>query len=167
MVVPGALHGRLPRHGDHRERQGRRQPGVNISQNLLSIVHSHIGRIFLSCNHDTRDEHERRAIMKDKIVIPLFVAIVISVTSPLTAAADSWQEKMLFNPTPAQLEVEKSRSRIMIYNGLKDTQIVQAMDRQFDRIEHMMFTGTQVTDKSGEVIIDPDTGEARVEDDGC
>ncbi len=74
---------------------------------------------------------------------------------------------MLFNPTPAQLDVEQSRDRIMIYHGLKDVQIAEVMEQQFDRIEHMMFTGTVVTDDHGEPVIDAETGEEKVEDDGC
>ena len=42
-----------------------------------------------------------------------------------------------------------------------------ALDEQFDRIEYMMFTGTIVTDASGAVLTDPETGEIRVENDAC
>jgi hypothetical protein len=106
--------------------------------------------------------------MKDTIIITaLVIAAVMISHSATAAAADSWQEKMLFNPTPAQLDVEQSRDRIMIYHGLKDVQIAEAMEQQFDRIEHMMFTGTVVTDDEGQTVVDPDTGEALVEDDGC
>jgi hypothetical protein len=85
----------------------------------------------------------------------------------MATAADTWQEKILFNPTPEQIEMENERQRIMIYNGLKDVQVEQAMEHQFDRVEHMMFTGTVITDSNGEVEVDPDTGKALVEDDGC
>ena len=106
--------------------------------------------------------------MKDTIIIPMLVIITAFLSSPVTvSAADSWQEKMLFDPTPAQLETEKKRARIMIYHGLKDVQVTSAMEDQFDRIEHMMFTGTVVTDSRGETLIDEETGEATVEDDGC
>ena len=106
--------------------------------------------------------------MKDTIIIPMLVIITAFLARPVTvSAADSWQEKMLFNPTPAQLEMEQTRSRIMIYHGLKDMQVTTAMDDQFDRIEHMMFTGTMATDNQGEVLIDEETGEPKVEDDGC
>lgn len=73
-------------------------------------------------------------------------------------AQDSWQMRMLFNPPESQLEVEK-RGRIMIYDGLKDTQIEQVMDAQFDRIEAMMFVRT--------IITNDETDEETVEDDGC
>jgi len=105
--------------------------------------------------------------MKDIIVISTLVMLAVIVTHPAAASADSWQEKLLFSPTPAQLTMEESRDRIMIYEGLKDVQVAEAMDSQFDRIEHMMFTGTVVTDDQGEVLIDEETGNAMVEDDGC
>lgn len=80
--------------------------------------------------------------------------------------ADSWQEKMLFSPPPSQIELEK-RGRVMIYDGLTDTQVARAMDTQFDRIEAMMFVRTVVTDSLGTALRDTGTGELLVEDDGC
>ena len=106
--------------------------------------------------------------MKDTIIVPMLVIIAAMLIRPVTAsAADSWQIKMLFDPTPNQLEMEQMRSRIMIYHGLKDVEVTSAMDDQFDRIEHMMFTGTVATDSRGEALIDEETGEPVVEDDGC
>ena len=106
--------------------------------------------------------------MKDTNIIPMLVIIAAMLIRPVTVSAgDSWQVKMLFDPTPAQLEMEQTRSRIMIYHGLKDVEVTSAMDGQFDRIEHMMFTGTVATDSQGKVLIDEETGEPVVEDDGC
>jgi len=105
--------------------------------------------------------------MKDAIVISTVVMLAAIIAHPAAASADSWQERMLFKPTPAQLEMEKSRSRIMIYEGIKDVQVAEAMESQFNRIEHMMFTGTVVTDEQGEALIDKDTGQPVVEEDGC
>jgi hypothetical protein len=45
---------------------------------------------------------------------------------------EAWQERMLLSPSASQLEREK-RGGIVIYDGLKDTQISQAMNTQFDR----------------------------------
>ena len=55
----------------------------------------------------------------------------------------------------------------MIYDGLKDTQVAQAMDTQFDRIESMMFVRTVTTDATGEILRDKATGDVVVENDGC
>ena len=105
--------------------------------------------------------------MKDTIVVSALVVLAIIIAHPAMATADSWQERMLFSPTPAQLEVEQSRGRIMIYDGLKDIQVANALDSQFSRIENMMFTGTVVTDEQGETLVDEATGEVVVEQDGC
>ena len=105
--------------------------------------------------------------MKDTIKFIALAIIAITLSRPASAAADSWQERLLFDPSPAQLQMEQTRQRIMIYEGLTDTQVAQAMDRQFDRIEHMMFVGTIVTDSHGETVVDPETGAAMIEDDGC
>jgi len=93
------------------------------------------------------------------------IALSLGISGP-TQAADSWQEKMLFSPPPSQIELE-NRGRVMIYDGLTDTQIAQAMDIQFDRIESMMFVRTVVTDSQGEALRDTESGALVVEDDGC
>jgi hypothetical protein len=95
----------------------------------------------------------------------LFTVLMLGVAGP-TEAQDGWQEKMLFAPSASQLELEK-RGRIMIYDGLKDIQVAQAMDTQFDRIEAMMFVRTVTTDPGGEVLRDKETGNVVVENDGC
>ena len=105
--------------------------------------------------------------MKDSIVIPALILLAIIIANPVSASADSWQERMLFKPTPAQLDMERSRGRIMIYDGLLDVQVATAMEQQFDRVEYMMFTGTVVTDDRGEALVDEETGQVLVEDDGC
>jgi hypothetical protein len=47
-----------------------------------------------------------------------------------------------------------------------DSLVNQAMDKQFDRIQNMMFVGTIVTDVQGEPVVD-DQGDVIAEDDGC
>jgi hypothetical protein len=77
-----------------------------------------------------------------------------------------WQISMLLNPNEHQLEVEH-KGRVMIYDGLYSTEVNQAMEQQFDRIEHMMFTNTIMTDEAGQPLRDPKTGLVMVEEDGC
>lgn len=77
-----------------------------------------------------------------------------------------WQERRLFAPTDAELVRERS-GHVMIYEGMKDTDVELAMDREFRRLESMMFVGTLVTDDRGGVMLDEETGRPIVEDDGC
>jgi hypothetical protein len=72
------------------------------------------------------------------------------------SAAD-WQLQLLLEPSEQQLRVE-DKGRVVIYDGLKSTEIDKALDQQFERIEHMMFIRTQVAA--------PEGGYAQV-DDGC
>jgi len=101
-----------------------------------------------------------------RFVVPATI-ILLTLTAP-TAYADgnAWQMTNLFEPSPAQIEREH-KQRVMIYHGMKDTDVNRAMDEQFGRIETMMFTGTILTDDTGQPLRDPATGDIVVEDDGC
>ena len=107
-----------------------------------------------------------RSKSSDFVPVSLILTLLALGFVSSAAARDSWQEKMLFNPSPSQLELE-GRGRVMIYDGLTDTQVSQAMDTQFDRIESMMFVRTIATGSNGEVLRDKETGNVVVENDGC
>ena len=83
----------------------------------------------------------------------------------LLESQDTWQHNVLFEPTPTQLKREDKGS-IMIYDGLTDVTVAKALDKQFDRIENMMFTRVIRTGESGAPLRD-EAGEVMVEDDGC
>jgi len=74
--------------------------------------------------------------------------------------------RRLFEPTEAEREEEAS-GRIYIYDGLRDIDVEEAMDGEYERIENMMFIREKKTDEQGGVLKDPATGEDVVEDDGC
>ncbi len=78
----------------------------------------------------------------------------------------SWQVRQLLEPGKAWLGSE-SHGKILIYQGLKDTDVNSAMEDQYNRNEHMMFINTAVADMESQPLSDPDTGEIIVEDDGC
>jgi len=115
---------------------------------------------------------ERNTVMtttfKPVLYVQMYTIFMILMLGPMGSveARDNWQEQMLFNPSVNQLKLEK-HGRIIIYDGLKDTQITQAMDTQFDRVQSMMFIRTVATDSEGETLRDEKTGEEVVEDDGC
>jgi hypothetical protein len=86
------------------------------------------------------------------------IAILMSVLSmtPLSASTqDSYQERMLFTPGPETLQAE-ARGRIMIYDGLRNEMVEQALDHQFGRIENMMFVRTIYVQENGEQEVDDD-----------
>ena len=79
---------------------------------------------------------------------------------------DNWQMKRLFKPTPAQLASE-AKGRVMIYDGMTDKTVHKALEKEFDRIDAMMFTSVVVTDDSGAARRSEESGEVQYEDDGC
>ena len=58
------------------------------------------------------------------------------------AAGDSWELKQLQDPSPSLRKMEHA-GRVTIYDGMFDSEVDRAMDRQFDRIESMMFIRTK------------------------
>lgn len=100
------------------------------------------------------------------LILVLVAPVWITLASTAVMAAGSWQQKQLFEPDQTQLKRE-SRGRVTIYSGFTDVQVAQAMDQQFDRVEHMMFVGTVVTASDGQPRTDERSGEVQTEDDGC
>jgi len=109
---------------------------------------------------------KRTKHMNIHTLLPVLAGTALLAAVSTAGAADAWQERLLLDPPQGQLDAE-ARGRIMIYDGLTDAQIAQAMDEQFERIESMMFVRTIHTDERGEVLRDAETGEAQAEDDGC
>lgn len=78
-----------------------------------------------------------------------------------------WQLKALFTPYKGQRKSELTKGTVYIYQYMTDKTVELAMDKQFDRIENMMFIGVIVTDEMGEPVIDEETGKTIKEDDDC
>lgn len=88
----------------------------------------------------------------------LAISAATSFASPSSEnRTDSWQQRRLFEPTKQELRAE-AEGRIVIYDGMKDTEVTEALDSQFHRVESMMFIRTKVTAPSGEVIGEVDEG---------
>jgi hypothetical protein len=101
-------------------------------------------------------------------MMKLLVILALLVPMGAVSAADisEIEKRRLFEPTDAEIDAEAA-GRIYIYEGLSEADIDRAMDEEFERVENMMFIRVKKTDQNGEVIKDPETGEALVEDDGC
>jgi len=78
---------------------------------------------------------------------------------------EKWQNNRLFQPTARQ-KAQEVRGKVVIYDGLTDATVDKAMDRNFDRIQNMMFIRVIRTSKSGKPIHKQD-GSVEVEDDDC
>jgi hypothetical protein len=70
-----------------------------------------------------------------------------------------WQIARLMAPTASQLSSE-SRGQVFIYDSLDINQVEKAMDANFDRIQHMMFTRVRHPAPTP-------NSPAYLEDDGC
>ena len=94
--------------------------------------------------------------------------IVIAAACSAVSAADVREIELrrLFAPAPAELAAEAA-GRIYIYEGLRDTDVERALEEAFERVDSMMFIRTRLTDDSGEVRQDPETGTEIAADDGC
>ena len=88
-----------------------------------------------------------------------FIAVFLGLTlaGNVLGGIDQWQNKQLFEPSSTLLLAEAS-GRITIYDGMPIDTIKEAMDKQFNRIDNMMFTGIRHTSPQGIELI---------EDDGC
>ena len=75
-----------------------------------------------------------------------------------------YQLDQLLNPTAEQVAMEKEGA-IIIYDGLKDSDIKVALDSQQERMGSMMFINVIWTDDEGKPLTDPETGEELVDDD--
>ncbi len=52
----------------------------------------------------------------------------------------------------------------MVFN---ETQVDQILDDKFERMDRMMFTRVKLIDSSGDILLNPETGEELTADDGC
>lgn len=74
---------------------------------------------------------------------------------PAGDVAANWQETQLLTPSEAQLERER-RGRVVIYDGLYEHLVDNALDTQFGRIDSMMFIRMLRTDANGDDWADDD-----------
>jgi hypothetical protein len=94
-----------------------------------------------------------RIIFKARFVVPSI--LLISGLSGQAMGAQGWQERRLLSPSATQQRTEQ-QGKVYIYDGLHEETVEQALDTQFDRVQHMMFIGTRHTDGDGEEPADDD-----------
>jgi hypothetical protein len=78
----------------------------------------------------------------------------------------TWQQRRLEQPTDKELQWERS-GHVMIYEGMTDRVVENAMIAHFDRVQSMMFINTVITDDKGNPLKDPESGNIVTEKDGC
>ena len=83
-----------------------------------------------------------------------------------TTTLEGWQMNMIYQPSESVLERE-NRGFVHIYDGFDEKRVEQILDDKFERMQNMMFTRVKLTDDSGEILLDPETGEEMTADDGC
>lgn len=84
-------------------------------------------------------------IKETATLITLFAGIAVNLVSQESFAAggdDDWSLQQLHEPSTSLRRMEDA-GRITIYDGLAVAEVDAAMDRQFDRIESMMFVRTR------------------------
>lgn len=79
---------------------------------------------------------------------------------------EEWQLDLIYYPSDAMLERE-AKGFVFIYDGLSEAEVEKILDDRYDRIEYMMFTRVKKIDTSGDPLIDPETGDEILVDDGC
>lgn len=94
------------------------------------------------------------------LLFKLFIPLIIVIFTPLSAAASGYSDyqlRRLLTPTAGEV-IAESNGKVHIYDGLTATQVDEALNRHFPRIDNMMFTRIVQIDEQGEQY---------VEDDGC
>ena len=105
--------------------------------------------------------------MKTLLMVSSLITALITATGAGAGSDDrSWQLKRLFSPTSRDLAREAA-GHVFIFDGLRDTDVKQAMQSEFERIGSMMFVRTVVTDDEGKPVRDGKTGQTVTEDDDC
>ncbi len=82
------------------------------------------------------------------------VALMLN-NAALAIAGNDWDKRLLFDPSPAQLEREHA-GQVHIYDGMLSSDVDRAMDQQFDRVGSMMFVRTLHPAQDGDYEEDDD-----------
>lgn len=92
---------------------------------------------------------------RKNIGIVTFLSLWLLLASASVNAAPDWELQQLHQPSEHLLELEQA-GRITIYDGVPVADVEQALDKQFDRIDTMMFIRTLHPTPSGYFEADDD-----------
>ena len=95
----------------------------------------------------------------------LMCAVPVAAEDSAQANLEQWQLRRLNEPSKRELAHERE-GNVYIYDGLTAREVDQALSAHFERIEFMMFVGTQKTD-STDAANSNEQGEAETESPGC
>lgn len=94
-------------------------------------------------------------ILTISALIATSVVTSLALVSHQAMAAQDWQQRRVLSPTMHERTRERA-GRIIIYDGLHETVVDEALDTQFDRIGSMMFVNVERTSADGEISEDDD-----------
>ena len=99
--------------------------------------------------------------MKRLSASTLIISCFACSLSPLAQEAmaeQDWQQSRLLNPS-AQERASEEAGQVFIYDGLAETQVDQALDTQFQRLENMMFIRVRHPEPDVALSVDEDDCE--------
>jgi len=123
--------------------------------------------------------HHAEGISMKRLIRPLQCLILLPLLGGVPASAvlaetpgavvpvyaDNWQLRRLMQPTDSEL-LREALGEVVIYDGLTDKQVEEAMSLHPQRIRSMMFVGTLITDDDGAPQMDSQ-GMFIQMDEGC
>lgn len=85
--------------------------------------------------------------------------------NPAQSNLEQWQLRRLNDPSEHE-RMHERKGNVYIYEGLTDRDVEAALERNFDRIQYMMFLGTLKTDPAGSLLVNAN-GDGEAESSPC
>lgn len=85
--------------------------------------------------------------------------------NPAQSNLEQWQLRRLNDPSEHE-RMHERKGNVYIYEGLTDRDVEAALEKNFYRIEYMMFLGTLKTDPTGSLLVNAN-GDGETESSPC